>query len=164
MERVLEKIHSQRDAEREIEVTSSLARMRINRDSLSIKVTSKRAGYVFVAMLGSDGQSLTVVFPNRSDADNYVRAGQSLSLPRLDWSLLAGGPAGMDHLLVMVTDAPRNLAELASQSSGPFIEVRTDAAGRAVLQRVLGACSGENCSDNFGSALIEVEEYSFAPP
>jgi hypothetical protein len=117
-------------------------------------------------MLGSDGQSLTLLFPNAIDAKNHIDAGQSLLLPRADWRVAAGGPAGEDSLLVMVTDGPRDLSALGGGQAGPFALPLTDAKGLARLQWLLGTnpkggpggCQGAGCSDAFGSALIKIQE------
>ena len=93
-------------------------------------------------------------------------AGQTLTLPRPNWTLAAGGPAGTDTLLVLVADGPRDLAALRGDRAGPFVQPLTDAQGRAQLPWLLGTnsrqgagCAGVACSDAFGSALLSVEEY-----
>ena len=133
---------------------------------------SDRAGYVYVAMAGSDDKALQLLFPNDLDRDNRIEAGRPLALPRPAWRLRAGGPPGRNQLLVLVTDGPRDLAPLAGQKAGPFVQSLNDGAGRAALGALLtrsrGAddaqrCAGPGsrpveCSDAYGAAMVQVEE------
>ena len=168
LSRVLEQIHEQRDSKRSVNVIATPTRLRIGAEALGFSVTSSHAGQVYVAMLGSDGQTLTLLFPNALDTGNTVRAGEALSLPRGRWQLTAAGPPGTNKLLVLVADGARDLPALRARQAGPFVQPLTDAQGRAQLQWLLGtqarqgaagACAGSACSDAFGSALIDVEEY-----
>jgi len=162
---VLEQIHAQRDSKRRVTVTLAADTLRIGADALDFSVTSSHAGDVYIAMLGSDRQSLTLLFPNELDGRNHIAAGESLLLPRASWRIVAGGPKGDDTLLVMVTDGPRDLTTLAGGKAGPFARPLTDATGRARLQWLLGTraaggvgCFGGACSDAFGSALVTLHE------
>ena len=168
MSRVLEQIHEQRDSKRVVSVKLERDRLRIGAGALRFSVTSSHAGQVYVAMLGSDGKTLSLLFPNDLDTANGIRAGETLSLPRARWAVDAGGPPGIDRLLVLVADGPRDLPALRGAKAGPFVQPLTDAQGRAQLQWLLGtnarqaggaACVGGACSDAFGSALVTVEEY-----
>ena len=96
-----------------------------------------------------------------------------MQLPRKQWQVVAGGPAGRDTLLVIVTDTPRDLSGLAAETSGPFMKTLLDARGRSQLQSVLvngtpgAACAAGtasppaqdlSCSDAYGSALLNIDE------
>ena len=167
--RVLEQIHGQRDSKRSVTVTASPQRLRIGADALGLRISSSHPGHVHVAMLGSDGETLYLLFPNALDGANRIEAGETLTLPRSRWSVTAGGPPGADRLLVMVSDGPRDLAALKGSAAGPFVKALTDAQGRAQLQWLMGTSSqpkntagpgcGSACSDAFGAALLSVEEY-----
>jgi len=164
---VLEQVHAQRDSKRRVEVQAAAERLRIGVDALDFSVTSSHAGYVYVALLGSDERSLTLLFPNALDAHNRIAAGESLLLPRVGWRITASGPKGRDRLLVLVADGPRDLSALGAAQVGPFAQPLTDAPGRTRLQWLLGTsatggavgCQGGGCSDAFGSALLTIEEY-----
>lgn len=163
LRQVLVQLHEQRDSKRRVVVVPTSERLHVGRDALDFAMTSSHPGHVYVAMLGSDQKSLYLLFPNALDQDNRIAAGQTLMLPRQAWRVVAGGPAGDNTLLVMVTDGPRDLAALGAQPAGPFAKALTDARGRARLQWLLGqrtqACQGPGCSDAFGSALLKIEEY-----
>jgi len=158
LRQVLAQLHDQRDSKRKVVVVPTRDRLRIGRDALDFAVTASQAGHVYVVMAGSDQQSLVLLFPNALDADNRIAAGQTLLLPREGWRVTAGGPAGDNTLLVMVTDGPRDLSALGGQPAGPFAKALTDAGGRARLQWLLGQHPGSG-SDAFGSALLKIEEF-----
>jgi hypothetical protein len=163
---VLAELHSQRDGQRRVAATARKDRLTIGRDPLEIDVTPARDGYLYVALAGSDGTSLYLLYPNDLAQDNRVRAGQALSLPGKGWEIVAGGPAGVETLLVMVTDAPRDLKGLAQEKSGPFMKTLLDGNGRSRLQWILsngtpaagcGKPGATSCSDAFGAALLSVQ-------
>lgn len=169
----LRQLYDQRDGKRQVRVQTMRDKLRINVDPLEFKVESDRPGYVYVALAGSDNDALYVLFPNDLDGNNRVEAGKPLQLPRPNWRVRAAGPAGTDHLLVLVTDAPRDLAALPAAKAGPFIKSLNNAEGRASLgalmtraRPVAGTnCSGANrqknlaqCSDAFGAAMVTIEE------
>ncbi len=162
LRRLLGQIHEQRDSKRSVAVQATRERLRIGTDALGFSVRSSHAGQVYVALLGSDGQTLTLLFPNALDSANSIAAGETLTLPRPNWTLTAG----TDTLLVLVTDGPRDFGALPGGRAGPFVQPLTDAHGRAQLPWLLGTnlrqgagCAGSSCSDAFGSALLSLEEY-----
>lgn len=163
---ILAELHGQRDGQRSVVAAARPQRLRIGSDTLQLELTPARDGYLYVALAGSDGRSLYLLYPNALDGDNRVRAGQRVTLPGPRWELVAGGPPGTETLLVLVSDAPRDLGALAQEPSGPFLRTLLDAEGRARLQWVLGngtprtGCGrpgAPSCSDAFGSALLTVE-------
>lgn len=172
-DQALRQMFDQRDAKRNVQVATGSKVLRIGQDALDFSVQSDRAGYVYVAMAGSDNKSLYLLFPNDLDQNNKVEAGQRLQLPRPNWRVRAAGPAGKDHLLVMVADGPRDLAALGAQRAGPFVTSLNDSQGRAQLGALMTtsslvtsqACtqtaqrqSNAMCSDAYGAALFSVEE------
>ena len=60
----------------------------------------------------------TLLFPNALDAGNEIRAGETIALPRPRWQLTAGGPPGIDKLLVLVTEGPRDLPAVRGNQAG----------------------------------------------
>ena len=170
-EQALQQLFAQRDAKRQLQVTLSRTALKIGHDGLDFSVQSERAGYLYVALAGSDNESVYLLFPNDLDSNNHIEAGQTLQLPRPSWRVKAGGPAGTDHLLVLVADAPRDLSQLAASKAGPFMDSLNDSTGRAQLGALLtnaqtagsaacgsAAAGASSCSDAFGAALLAVEE------
>ncbi len=163
----------QRDAKRRVQVTLTKDKLKIGQDTLDFLVQSERAGFLYIAMAGSDNKSLYMLFPNDLDQDNRVEAGKQVTLPRPNWRVRASGPEGKNTLLVFVADAPRDLKSLSASKAGPFISSLNDAQGRASLgalmstsslvssQECTSAGSRRNnplCSDAYGATLISVEE------
>lgn len=163
---VLTELHGQRDGSRRVVATLRQQKLKIGTDTLRMDITPSRDGHLYIALAGSDGKSLYLLYPNDLATDNRVRAGQRLSLPGAGWEVVAGGPAGTETLLVMVTDAPRDLSVLGQEKAGPFMKTLLDADGRARLQWILangtpaagcGKPGAASCSDAFGASLLRVE-------
>ena len=172
-EQALRQLFDQRDAKRRVAVTARKEPLKIGQDALDFSVQSNRAGYVYVAMAGSDNKSVYLLFPNDLDQNNKIEAGQTLQLPRPNWRVKAAGPAGTDHLLVMVTAAPRDLTLLDANKAGPFVASLNDAQGRAKMgalmtaapivatQACQSAAARRNnplCSDAYGASMFTIEE------
>ncbi|RVT51129.1 DUF4384 domain-containing protein [Rubrivivax albus] len=147
---MLAQIAAQADSQRQVSVRAERAQLKIGSDALSLAVTSSHAGYVYIAMAGSDGHT-TLLFPNALDGQHRIGAGQTLVLPRPAWRLVAGGPPGTNRLLVAVTDRPRDLALLAGAPAGPFTQAQDDGDGRRRLQRLLADTA-------FGATTLDVHE------
>jgi hypothetical protein len=79
---------------------------------LNLTVRSSTAGFLYVFQIGTDGKSLSLVFPNALDGTNYMAAGSNLSLPRPGWRLAARGPAGQGYLISVVAERQQNLRAL----------------------------------------------------
>ena len=169
----LRQMFDQRDAKRRVVVSLAQAQLKIAQDILEMSVQSDKPGYVYVALAASDNKSVYMLFPNDLDQNNKIEAGQTLQLPRANWRVRAGGPAGVNNLLVFVADGPRDLTQLGAGKVGPFSSSLNDAEGRAKLGALMGtsrlvtsqtcesASNRKNnalCSDAFGAAMVSVEE------
>jgi len=172
-QQALRQMFDQRDAKRNVQLSVDKPTLRIGKDAIDLTVQSDRDGYVYVALAGSDNKALYMLFPNELDGNNKIQAGQKLVLPRAGWRVTAGGPVGTDHLMVMVSDAPRDLSALSEHKAGPFVSSLNDPQGRAQLGTLLtsarladtAACQNaatrlQNpaCSDAYGAAMVSVEE------
>jgi Caspase domain/Domain of unknown function (DUF4384) len=157
----LREILAQRNPRREVSVQLSRDQLRIGRDPLELTVRSSHDGHVYLVLAGSDQRSFYLLFPNGLDQGNRIQAGQPLVLPRPSWRLLAQGPAGTDHLLVLVTDTPRDLRQVSLSSpstSSPFTVAANDLAGRTSLLEFFAGRGVTGGSENFGAALVAVQE------
>jgi len=169
----LAQVFDQRDSKHKLTVSVSRKTLKIGRDALGFDVQTDRPGYLYVALAGSDNQSVYLLFPNDLDKDNRITPGQTLHLPRPQWEVKAAGPAGVDHLLVMVADAPRDLQALNGRKAGPFITSLNNAEGRAQLGALLtnaqdldttqciataSRVGNRMCSDAFGAYLFDIQE------
>lgn len=169
-------IYSRRDDRRRVEISLARPALKINKDKFEFSLSSTHAGYVYLLMVGSDGKTFDMLFPNRIDKNNFIQAGQSLKLPRTDWEIVAQGPAGRNQLLALVADAPREFAGIGMQPAGPFSVVEASPASAKDIQLVSGAsayagsaeCAEDTrkrtlavqkkCSNAYGAALVTVEE------
>lgn len=172
-EDALKQMYDQRNAKRKVRVTLTKDQLVIGKDALEFSVQSDRAGYVYAALAGSDGKALYMLFPNDLDQNNRIEAGQTLKLPQGKWRIKSSGPAGTNHLLVMVADAPRDLQPLSTKKEGPFMTSLNDANGRAqlgalltsskaistaVCQNTVSAKNNPLCSDAYGASLVSIKE------
>jgi hypothetical protein len=157
----LKDIFEQRDPRRKVEVTLDKSRLKIGQDALQLRVKSNRSGHVYVVLRGSDAKSFYLLFPNGLDANHRITAGQTLTLPRPHWQVQASGPAGKDQLLVLVTDTPRSLGQLAltaGDAQNPFTYALNDLQGRSALIQFLVGQNTAGKISPFGAAWVEVEE------
>lgn len=169
----IDDVLAQRDGRIDVALTATPSTLRIGRDFLGLTLTSSRAGFVYLVLLGSDGKSFYLLFPNDLDRDNRIAAGETMRLPRPGWQVQGQGPAGRDTVLAIVAESERDLAPFAARREGPFGTALTDGEGRAQLQWLLGQagsgdCVGGGarrnlaavrvCSDAFGAATVEVVE------
>lgn len=170
----LRDIFNQRDDNRVVAFQASREGFKIGKDKVQFTLNSGFPGYVYILMSGSDNQTLDLLFPNKVDQNNYLQAGETLMLPRPAWEIEAGGPAGVNHLLVIVADAPRDFGKIITSPAGPFATVNATAqtskevlqASGASINKLTSTCVRtrnlkvveKGCSDGFGAAMIEVRE------
>ena len=162
----LEDIHANRDARRQVTLKPSQPAYRIGKDYVQFDIHSSHAGHVYLLMLGSDGKTFDLLFPNRKDADNRIEAGATLQLPRASWRVKPGGPAGVNHVLALVSDAPRDFSGLELRSAGPFSLVATTLANTRGLRLLSeNAAQTPSCKQRARtrSLFIEDAEATSAP-
>ena len=140
--------------------------VRINQDEIGFRVRSDRAGYLYLLMLGTDASHFYLLFPNSLDSNNRVRADTELRLPRSGWSMVAGGPAGTNRLLALVSPTPRDFTPAGLRKLEPFGEFDQKAAARAFASGGVQAIAGRraDCADptatcgRYGAARFEIRE------
>jgi hypothetical protein len=156
----LQNIYDQRDTRRTVAITVPRKSLHIGADSFEMTLTSKRDGYVYVLLLGSDQTSFYLLFPNGLDNVNMIKANRPMQLPRPNWEVKAGGPPGIDHVLVLVTDTPRDLSVLGSNPANPAEPYTSKAAGAAGRRELINFFVGDGVrgSPRFAAALLKVEE------
>jgi hypothetical protein len=153
-------IAAQADPRRMPEVSGQAGALRIGRDFLELTVTPQRDGFLYLVLLGSDARSFYLLFPNALDMSNRARAGQPVRLPREDWRIRAAGPAGINHLLVVVADTPRSLERLTRvkpDARSPFTFTLNTLDGRSALFDFLTSAPAGG-TESFGARLLAVEE------
>lgn len=84
-------------------------------ETITLQMGSAAAGYLYVYQVGTDGKTLTVVFPNAMDGANYMPGGGvAVSLPRANWRMPARGPAGVGYFMAVVAQKQQDLNKLAA--------------------------------------------------
>jgi len=75
-------------------------------DKLVIRFSAERSCYVTLFNMGTSGQ-ITVLFPNRFYATNYVKAGEVYSIPGRfqNFTINVSGPPGIEKLKIFATEA-----------------------------------------------------------
>jgi hypothetical protein len=170
----LNDIYHSRDDRRLVTLTAEKSTLTIGRDSIVFTLTSRESGYVYLLMVGSDGQAFDLLFPNAFDRNNFIEAGATLRLPRASWQLSADGPPGKDTLLAIITDSPRDFSTAGLKPSGPFSVVEAVAAKdiqlvtAGAVKPATEECSDQTslrnlavkkrCSTAYGAALLTIEE------
>lgn len=173
----LQDIYENRDARRLVKLDANPINMRIRADRLGLTLHSSHAGYVYLLMVDSSGKTFDMLFPNKRDSANYIRAGETLHLPRPGWDVMAGGPPGQNTVLAIVSDSPRDFAKIGMKPAGPFSVIEADS--QAVNHEIqLAAASASNadkpgcravgrqralmvvedCSDVYGAAMVTINE------
>ncbi|MEY3138520.1 MAG: hypothetical protein RL580_2252 [Pseudomonadota bacterium] len=156
----VQNLYDQRDPRRTLNVTVPRKSLRIGQDPFEVTITSKHDGHVYIVLLGSDQTSFYLLFPNVLDGSNAIKANVPMRLPRPNWGVVAGGPPGTDHVLVLVTDNPRDLSVLSSNAANPeapYTFKAADAGGRReLINFVIG--EGVRGSPRFAAAWLKVEE------
>lgn len=155
----LEEILRQTDPRRRIHVQAP-ERLRIGHDRLGFSLSSAADGHLYVVLLGSDERSFYLLFPNRLDGDNRVRAGRTYHFPRSSWQVTAGGPAGTNRVLFVVTQAPLDATIFGPPDAGggPFTWAVADpGAGTRLVDLFLGR-GPQGRGRGLGAALLEIRE------
>ena len=154
-------VESQANGKRKVQVQLNSSVLKIGKSNLEMTVTSSHNGYVYLVLLSSDAKSFYILFPNGLDSHNSIKAGQAMKLPRESWEVMAAGPAGVDQILVIVSDSPRKLDSLVLQAptaNEPFTYALNDLVGRSALVDFLTTSSIPGASESFGVKRVTVRE------
>jgi len=162
----LDAVHAGADASRQVTVKVENDRVRIGQDKLRFSITSSHAGYVYVHMVGTNRADFHMLFPNGLDGENRIEAGATLSLPRPNWPIEAGGPAGTDHFVVMVSEAPRDFQGAGLVEGDPFAsfpiaraaQLQQAHSGSAPLFAGTASCAAAPCPNAYGAATFTIDE------
>jgi hypothetical protein len=157
----LQDIEAQRNPQRVVDVKLAKKSLKINKDYLDLQVKSNHDGYLYLVLLGSDKKSFYVLYPNKLEQNNFIKAGQTVNLPNQSWQIKAAGPAGIDHILVMVSDSPRDLNSLealGADPNSPFVYALNNLKGRGALIDYLTGKTPEGKSEKFAAKILTVSE------
>ena len=163
--REFERVVAAQSAGFKVEAAADKPQLRIDKDNMTFKVKTEKEGYVYVLQYGTDG-GIVQVFPNTAAKSNRLKADSTTSLPPKNALTIAGGPPGIDHLLVIVSNHPRAVQgarpeERATASSRRRSMRRAqaaEAAGPAASVFAGTPVCTQPCSDEYGAAVFTVEE------
>jgi len=162
--REFDRVVAAQSATFKVEAAADKPQLRIDKDNMTFKVKTEREGYVYVLQYGSDG-GIVQVFPNTAAKSNRLKADSTTSLPPKNANTIAAGPPGIDHLLVIVSNHPRQFKALGMKNIDGFEQTTLDAARQAAEAAGPAAsvfagtpvCTPP-CSDEYGAAVFTVEE------
>ena len=123
--RTLQDMAAGSDRSYRVTLTPASQTMRIKQDYLDFTVNSNKAGYLYVFQVGSSKKAFTLLYPNKFDANNFIKAGESVRLPGNAWKIRSGGPAGTSHLMAYVSQTKKDFAK-DTDPAASFGEVAAD--------------------------------------
>jgi len=157
----LKDVESQANPLRKVDIKVAKKNLKIGQDYLDLQIKSNSDGYLYLVLLGSDQKSFYLLYPNKLDEKNFIKANQAVNIPNKTWQIRAAGPVGVDNLLVLVSDSPRDLSKLGmfgSDSSSPFVYSLNDLNGRSALIKYLVGKNNEGASEKFSAKLLSINE------
>jgi serine/threonine protein kinase len=166
--RALDEVFEGRERNHAVTVSTEKAQTRIGKDLLRFRIRSARAGYVYLLMVGTNRSDFFLLFPNAVDKSNNIKAGEQFDLPRPEWKMVAEGPPGTDHFVVIVSDRPRDFSAAGLAAVDPFAEFPLDKAARLYSDytgstplfagKAICPTTMHNCSESYGAAMFSIEE------
>ena len=164
--KVLDRVFEQRNRDHPVSVTTDPPTVKIGRDKLRFRINSPKAGYLYILMVGTDRNHFNLLFPNSIDPNNKVSSGKELSLPRPGWAMTAGGPAGTNHFVAIVSESPRDFLAAGLVNVDGFGEFPPETAAKIAAVRSgpspfagKPVCpSSNNCSSAYGAAIFSIQE------
>lgn len=167
-------IYDNRDIRRRLTIEAAKPQLTIGQDIVEFTISSHEGGHVYLLMVGADGKTFDLLFPNQIDRDNQIPPGAKMRLPRPNWLLRAEGPPGTNMLLAIVTDSPRDFSAAGLKPAGPFssvnslavkdIQLVTVAAAKPAGSACVSQASTRNlaieksCSTDYAAALLPIVE------
>ncbi|MBI5924528.1 MAG: protein kinase [Aquabacterium sp.] len=139
----------------------------IGKDKLLFEVKSSIPGYLYVYLAGTDQNHFYLLFPNALDKNNRIEANKLVQLPRKGWHITAGGPAGVNHIVTMVSPFPRDLDKLGLNMADTIPEFDMAQAAKAWREHKgpgspfvpPALCDGASpCEQGYGASLVHIEE------
>jgi hypothetical protein len=146
---------------RKLDIKLAKKTLKINQDYLDLQIKSSHDGYLYLVLLGSDKKSFYMLYPNKLDGNNRIQAGKTINLPNQSWQIKAAGPAGVNHILVLVADSERDLKALealGADKNSPFVYALNNPSGRSAVINYLIGKSPDGASERYAAQIITVTE------
>lgn len=113
----LETLRAAADPGIKVGLSIAKSRLTIGRDLLDLSVKAERDGYLHLLHVASDGK-FYVLFPNKIDGNNFVKAGTHL-FPKQSWGIQAQGPVGTSYVMAYMANSPKDFTK-GLDAEGPF--------------------------------------------
>ncbi len=156
----LEDIYAQRNGRLKLEVAAPRSLV-IGKDPFTFNVRSSTNGYLYAVMLGSDGKSFYLLYPNKLDQDNKIKANVTYQFPRPGWSIKAEGPEGTNRVLFVVSQSPRDPKIFALDDAGGGGPFTFSLAEMTARKRLVDFFIGRGVQGKNGlmaASLVSIEE------
>lgn len=163
----LEDIVRSADPLMSVNTLTDKSQLLIGKDKLLFEVKSSIPGYLYVYLAGTDQNHFYLLFPNALDKNNRIEANKLVQLPRKGWHITAGGPAGVNHIVTMVSPFPRDLGKLGLNMADTIPEFDMAQAAKAWSEHKgpgspfvpPALCEGASpCEQGYGASLVHIEE------
>lgn len=99
-------------------------------ENVVLSVKTNQDAYLTIVDVGTSGR-VHIIFPNRFQADNRIRAGQAIQVPdpRADFDFQVNGPAGTELIKVIASPDPTPLFRASqTEPAGPFKALKAPAS------------------------------------
>ena len=164
------------DSRWKVDIAANPPRAKIGKDAFTLTVTSSQKGYLYLIYVGSDQKEFMQLYPEGNES-NVVEAKRPFRIPG---EFAAGGPAGTNHVLALVSKEPRDFSRILGTGSASATLANATAiqdvscatrnlkrrecqsgnlegpAGTRNLKRVTAA---EGESDTYGASIVELVEW-----
>ena len=133
-------------------------RAKIDRDAFVLTATSSQAGYLTLLYVGSDGKEFARLYPYEAGQEQRVAANVAFRIPG---EFASHGPAGTNRVLALVTEAPRDFADVLGKQGVATATRSTAAALQDQLRNLKGRPSGAgtvSAGGSYGARLIDLVE------
>lgn len=136
-----------RDATWDVRLSVTPTRLRIGKDAFRASVTSKRAGYLYLIYVGSDGKEFSLLYPDSRDPEgsNRLVPDKELFIPG---EFRANGPVGADHFVAYVSAQARPAVLKIFDKNGSAAATLGNAAAITQSACVTRNVSREICVDD----------------
>jgi hypothetical protein len=142
------------DSRWSVRVDATPPRARIGKDAFRLTVTSSQDGYLSLLYVGSDGKEFLQLYPEAPGQQVPVKTGQVFRIPG---EFAAGGPAGTNRVLAIVSASPRDYSAILGQQGAAAATMATARALQESTRNLKHRLSkGELAS--YGATLIDLIE------
>lgn len=140
------------DSRWEVKFTAQPPKARIGKDAFRLTVTSSETGYLTLLYVGSDGREFMQLYPEKNGVPVKLVANTPFQLPD---AYAAHGPAGVNHVLALVSATPRDFGKILGEQGA----ARATLINAAALQEgVFRQKKSDQATALYGAALIQLAE------